>query len=685
MKKIGLFTIPALILFAIASCGGPTGTTTGTTTGTSTGTTTGTTLSSEKALIAFGIVTPAATGVITGTNITITVPFGTSVTALVATFTKTGKSVSVGGAAQTSGTTVNDFTSPVVYIVTAEDNTTQKYLVTVTVAPSTAKDITSFSFNSPAATATITGTNIDITVPYATSVSVLVASFATSGASVKIGLTEQISGVTTNDYTSPIVYTITAANGTTKTYLVTVTFALNTAKDITTFSFSSPAAMGVITGTNISVIVPFATSVTALVASFTTLGTSVKVGGAVQTNGTTPNNFSSPVTYTATAADGTTKNYIVTVTVALNPAKALTSFSMSAGVIWTARDTNRSWHSVASSTNGTKLVATVYGGQIYTSTDSGIHWTARDSARNWWSVASSSDGMKLVATVSGGQIYTSTDSGATWTAYNSSRSWRGVASSTNGTKLVATVNNGQIYTSTDSGVTWTARDTNRNWWSVASSSDGMKLVAIVTGGQIYTSTDSGVTWTARDTNRNWNGVASSSDGTKLVAVAGMGQIYTSTDSGETWTARESSRYWWRVASSPDGTKLVAIVNGGALYTSTNSGVSWTMRESSRYWWGVAMSSDVANLVAVVDTGNIYTSSAATGIIDEGAHTINVTLPTGTAKTALVFNFAKTGVSVKVGSTVQVSGVTANNFTSPVTYKVTAADGTTQNYVVTVNN
>ena len=45
--------------------------------------------------------------------------------------------------------------------------------------------------------------------------------------------------------------------------------------------------------------------------------------------------------------------------------------------------------------------------QIYTSTDSGATWTPRDSNRNWFSVASSADGTRLVAVVDGGQIYTS--------------------------------------------------------------------------------------------------------------------------------------------------------------------------------------------------------------------------------------------------------------------------------------
>jgi hypothetical protein len=65
----------------------------------------------------------------------VAVPFGTNVAALVATFTTTGVSVTVGGVAQVSGTTPNNFTSSVVYRVTAEDSLTADYTVTVTIAP----------------------------------------------------------------------------------------------------------------------------------------------------------------------------------------------------------------------------------------------------------------------------------------------------------------------------------------------------------------------------------------------------------------------------------------------------------------------------------------------------------------------------------------------------------------------
>ena len=70
-------------------------------------------------------------GIINGTNITVLVPNGIDVTALIATFATTGVSVTVDGTTQTTGTTAIDFTNPVTYRVRAEDNTTRDYIVTV--------------------------------------------------------------------------------------------------------------------------------------------------------------------------------------------------------------------------------------------------------------------------------------------------------------------------------------------------------------------------------------------------------------------------------------------------------------------------------------------------------------------------------------------------------------------------
>jgi hypothetical protein len=288
------------------------------------------------------------------------------------------------------------------------------------------------------------------------------------------------------------------------------------------------------------------------------------------------------------------------------------------GANWAAHAPTLNWHCLASSTDGTKLVAGADGGPIYTSTDSGVTWTSRTGNAQWYGAASSSDGTKLVAVVNNGQIYTSNNSGANWNPRDSNRQWYSVASSSDGTKLVAVVLNGRIYTSTDSGLGWTARDSSRQWCSVASSSDGTRLAAVVSGGQIYTSTDSGATWVPRGSSQYWSSVASSSDGTKLVAAVGpavvtqtyLGQIYTSTDSGTNWTPQASAAKWTSIASSADGTKLIASVDGGQIYLSSDSGASWAPRGSVQSWNAVTSSTDGSKLVAGVYGGQIYTSSTA---------------------------------------------------------------------------
>ncbi|WP_345738692.1 IPT/TIG domain-containing protein, partial [Prosthecobacter algae] len=320
-------------------------------------------------------------------------------------------------------------------------------------------------------------------------------------------------------------------------------------------------------------------------------------------------------TFTVTASDGAASSSpATTVTMTLMAVNDAPTFALAstvsspAGASWTARETNRTWRSITSSADGSKLAAVAQSGQIYTSTDSGINWTARESDRNWFSITSSADGNKLAAVVQSGQIYTSTDSGVTWTPRESSRNWSSITSSADGSKLAAVEQEGRIYTSTDSGVTWTPRDSNRSWISITSSADGSKLAAVVYSGQIYTSTDSGVTWTARESSRLWSAISSSADGNKLVSAVDSGQIYTSTDSGVTWTPRESDRSWFSIASSADGGKLAAVAVGGQIYTSTDSGVSWTARENNRNWRSITSSADGGKLAAVAFFNRIYTSA-----------------------------------------------------------------------------
>jgi prepilin-type N-terminal cleavage/methylation domain-containing protein len=123
------------------------------------------------------------------------------------------------------------------------------------------------------------------------------------------------------------------------------------------------------------------------------------------------------------------------------------------GANWVLRtninaSSGRAW--VASSSDGTKLVVGGYNTYIYTSTDSGATWTTRTGLgiKCWGSIASSADGTKLVAATSRDTsdsydyVYTSTDSGVTWTKNNSSGYptggiWDAVATSADGRYIVA--------------------------------------------------------------------------------------------------------------------------------------------------------------------------------------------------------------------------------------------------------
>jgi len=289
------------------------------------------------------------------------------------------------------------------------------------------------------------------------------------------------------------------------------------------------------------------------------------------------------------------------------------------GDAWSAQTTapDKSWQSIASSSDGTKLAAVVLGGSIWTSSNSGASWTEQTNSgtRDWISIASSSDGSKLVAAVYGGYIYTSSDSGATWIEKRNSkvRNWRMVTSSVDGANIAAVESDGRLNTSSDYGNNWTRSGSpNRNWTAITSSSDGTKLAAVVSGGFIYTSTDSGANWTAQTNagSRDWRSISSSSDGTKLAAVAYGDYIYTSTDSGVTWTARWQGygKYWFSITSSSDGTKIAAAVTSGYIYTSTDSGATWTEQTNSgsRAWLSIVSSSDGSKYAAAVENGKIYT-------------------------------------------------------------------------------
>jgi len=276
------------------------------------------------------------------------------------------------------------------------------------------------------------------------------------------------------------------------------------------------------------------------------------------------------------------------------------------------------WTAIASSADGTKLLAGPAGRPLETSTDSGRSWTAGASVSAYWAAAASSaDGAVLLAAAGGGDLHVSTDGGATWTARESGRDWTGVAVSSDGTRMVAVAWNARVYTSTDSGTTWTPRDGTRLWNGVASSADGTRLAAVAVNDGIYVSDDAGLTWTQRGSPDPWMSVASSADGSRLVAAGSNLRLYTSSDFGATWTAREGSRQWRSVASSADGMRLVAAesagyASDGALHTSSDAGVTWSSRATGgKRWSRMAMNAAGTRFVGATDNDSLFSFSSRT--------------------------------------------------------------------------
>jgi hypothetical protein len=183
--------------------------------------------------------------------------------------------------------------------------------------PGSDKAITAFSLSNPADTGIIdeSAKTIALHVPEGTNVSALVANFTTTGQTVLVGHIIQVSGASSNDFSSPVTYTVRAADNSTVNYTATVTIVL-VPKAITSFSFASPAVTGVINDSAKTIVLNLpdtSTDVTALVAVFTTTGASVSVGSTVQISGTTPNDFTDPVVYTVKGSDNTIANYTVIV------------------------------------------------------------------------------------------------------------------------------------------------------------------------------------------------------------------------------------------------------------------------------------------------------------------------------------------------------------------------------------
>jgi len=281
--------------------------------------------STEKRMISFSL--NGTGGLIDEDLGTISVKLqaGTSLGSLVASFSSTGAAVKIGETFQESGKTENSFTSPVEYTVLAQDGSKKAYTVTASLLPATWKKITSFEFiktgdeNNNLANSVagfIDGTSIIVELPYGSSLGdPLVATFETTGESVSIGDALQESGVTSNIFSEEKTYRVTAEDGSTADYSVTVTVGKNTAKSLISFSLDGePGEIAEIDETSgtVTVDLPSNKILSSLVAGFVSTGVSVKVGSDEQESGVTANDYSGPVEFKVTAENGSVKTYTVT-------------------------------------------------------------------------------------------------------------------------------------------------------------------------------------------------------------------------------------------------------------------------------------------------------------------------------------------------------------------------------------
>ena len=157
-------------------------------------------------IVTFTFPDPSAT-VIEGTAISVFLPSGTDLTALAPTYTTV-----TGATGVPASGAVRNFTTPQTYVI----NGIKTYTVTVTLIENSAKDILACNFGSLGAPL-IDGTIIVLAVPSSQSRLNLAPTFTLS-----LMATISPASGSSHNFTNPVTYTVTANDGSTKAYTVSV-------------------------------------------------------------------------------------------------------------------------------------------------------------------------------------------------------------------------------------------------------------------------------------------------------------------------------------------------------------------------------------------------------------------------------------------------------------------------------
>ncbi|MCK4500115.1 lamin tail domain-containing protein, partial [Candidatus Babeliales bacterium] len=649
----------------------------------------------SKELTAFSIVDPSVNGVITELDHTVAVevPYGTDVTALVATFATTGQEVKVGATVQVSGTTPNDFTSPVTYTVVAADASEQDYIVTVSITPgntdATLSDLTVDGTTVTGFDAATLDYNVEL--PYGTTVEPVVAATTTdANANTDITQATDVEGdlaartatvvVTAEDGTTTKTYTVvfsiepnddatlsdlTVDNGTlvpafdAATYAYTVELPFGTTVEpVVAATKNDPNANDVITqATNVegdlaartaTVVVTAEDGTTELTYDVIfTIGEEKHLFFSEYIEGDGGNNKALEI-YNGTGADVDLHNYVIRIN--SNGSVWTSFFDFPVGTTLANDDVYVIAHSAAIT-------------EILEVTDS-IVLDPYGGGTSYVAVFNGDD-VRALCKVEGTDTtiidiigrYDQVDPGSGWD----------VAGVTNATQNHTLLRKQEI---TEGNADWDAAagtNTDDSEWIVKDANyfDDLGSHGPKTGTDILTFSLAEQTGAA-----TINATAHTVDIEVALAtpVTALVATFTLSDSA---AAKVGATDQVSATTPNDFTSPVT-------YTITaEDGV--TIQD-----WTVT----VINAPALLTENDILTYSfpeeTGPATIDTSAHTVDIEVANGTNLTTLVATFTLSPLaSAEVGGIPQVSGVTVNDFTSPVTYTIIAEDSTTQDWLITV--
>lgn len=635
-------------------------------------------------------------------TIDVTMPQGTDLTNLVADFTLSpGATATVEGNDQISGTTANNFSSPVVYIVTAEDGvTTKAWTVTVENVSSTDTDILSYSI--PGQESSIIDDQeltVDVIMPPGTDLTNLVADFTLSpGATATVDGVEQISGTTSNDFTSTVIYTVTADDGITAVdWSVNVSINASSEADILTYSLPGQISSTIDSDAQtVDVEIPLGTDLTDLVAEFTlSTGATAIVGGTEQISGTTSNDFTDPVVYTVTAQDGSTsKDWTVSVTTVASSETDILTYSIPGQIssdiddaaqtvdVIMPMDTDLS-ALVAEFTLSTGATATV-GGEVQESgvtinnfADPVIYTiTAQDgTTTSDWTINVTNQ------TLSPTDFISFSIDGQQGSIDYTNRYIRIIMPE--GTDLTNLVADFEVADGTNVTVEGAAQE------SGVTINDFTDIVEY----RLIPASGPSKTWyvdVAEEDNMN--------SGTAISYFGFYGQTNPATINSQNHTISVNLEPQLDVTALipmfylSDG--AIAYIESTIQWSGQNivdfsSTVTYTIvaeNGTNTQDWTVEVTTNQNSAAQILDYSfdGIPLADQQTTIYNSSGN-IYVDVPQGTPRDGLIANFQlSSGATASVGGTVQESGITANDFTNPVSYVVTAQNGSNQrNWTVNV--